>query len=631
VIIGLLFYERADFLIVSGVSVGVIRKTGGKGIKYYICKLMQQAKTIVKLLIWRAKHLSEKHLILILAIVVGLLGGLAALLFKTLVHFMEVLVRDGLQFPGKSYLYFAFPLLGIFLTVLFVKYFVKDRISHGISRILFAISKRKSDIKPHNMYSSIVASTVTSSMGGSVGLEAPIVYTGSAIGSNLGRLFRMNYKTKTLLIGCGAAAAIAGIFKAPIAGVLFTLEILMIDLTMASLLPLLVASICGAIISYLFLGNDVVFYFSISDPFNFKYLHFYILLGIVAGLISLYFTRVLIFIERRFSVVRSDYKKIIFGGIGLGMLVFIFPPLYGEGYLAMKSLLSGHPDELLSNSLFTAFTTDQWAVVFFLILVLIYKVVATAFTTGAGGVGGIFAPALFMGGLTGYLFSHIINLLSSTPFLSERNFTLVGMAGLMSGIMHAPLTGIFLIAEITGGYELFLPLMITAIIAFLTIRIFEPHSIYTRNLARQGALITHNKDKAVLTLLNLDTVIERNLSTVRHDASLGDLIEVVKRSSRNIFPVLNDEGILLGIVTLDDIREIMFDKELYRKTWVVDYMVQSPENIQLTDSMDSVMEKFNRTGYFNLPVIDGGKYIGFVSRANLFNEYRRLLMEFSDD
>jgi len=581
-------------------------------------------------LAWRIKHVQEKHLVIFLSIIIGICAAIAAVILKTLVHSIESLVRGIADVHIVNWLYFALPFMGILITVIYVKTIVKDDISHGVTKILIAISKSKGYIKLHNIYSSVIACAITSGFGGSVGMEAPIVFTGSAIGSNISRAFRLNNKKTMLLVGCGGAAAIAGIFKAPIAGLIFALEVLMLDLTFTSIIPLLISTVTATIVSALLLGHEIVFSFTVHDVFNYANIPLYIILGVVSGLVSLYFSFVNNLIELKFSKINKTYKKILVGGLALGVMIFFFPPLYGEGYMSLKALLTGNSNDLLANTFFYKFIGNEWIFILFLVLVLLFKVLAMSATTGSGGIGGVFAPSLFVGGLTGFIFARIFNLLNFRH-VSEVNFTLVGMAGLMAGVIHAPLTAIFLIAEITGGYALFIPLILTASISYLTIIYFEPHSLYTKKLAQSGDLITHHKDKAVLTLLKIDEVIERNLTVVSPDDTLGDLVKVIAKSNRNIFPVVDKEGKFLGLIPLDNVREIMFDKESYEEVKVNQLMIQPLDLVALNDNMDMVMEKFKETGLWNLPVIDNGKYIGFVSRANVFNAYRKLLIEFSDE
>jgi CIC family chloride channel protein len=521
-------------------------------------------------------------------------------------------------------------LIGILLTVLFVKYFVKDDISHGISRILYAISRKKSILATHNTYSSMIASSLTVGFGGSVGLEAPIVLTGSAIGSRISNFFHLDYRTTTLMLGCGAAAAIAGIFKAPIAALVFALEVLMLDLTMWSLIPLMISAVTGATVSYFLMGKAVIFYFTIQDPFVLGNLPFYALLGIVCGLVSLYVTKGTIFIEGIFSRFKNPYQKLLIGGTILGILIFLFPPLFGEGYITLKALLTGQAQDLTHNSIFYEYRDNYWILIMYVGLVLFFKVIAMSVTNGSGGVGGIFAPSLFMGGILGFMVSKTLGLLHFNK-VSEPNFTLVGMAGVMAGVMHAPLTAIFLIAEITGGYGLFIPLIVTSAISYLTSYSFQHHSIYTERLARKGDLITHHKDRAVLTLLNMESVIERDLKIIKPDATLGDLVKLISKSKRNIFPVVDEDGFLQGIILLDDVRDIIFNQNLYDTTLVADLMVSPPATVTPGEPMALVMQKFEETGAWNLPVTNEKKYIGFISKARIFNMYRKLLVQFSDE
>jgi chloride channel protein, CIC family len=592
---------------------------------------MEQQPWIDRFFVWRQKNISDKHFILILCVIIGLLASIAAVVLKTSVHYVEQWVRN---IPGRhmeNWLFLVFPVVGILITVLYVRNFVKDDISHGVSRILYAISRNKGVMKLHNTYSSIVACTFTAGFGGSVGMEAPIVSTGAAIGSNVAQAARFGFKRTTLLLGCGAAAAIAAIFKAPIAGLIFALEVLMLDLTMASIIPLLIATVTGAIFSAIFLGEQIEFYFTIRDVFNYAHTPFYVMLGVATGGVSLYFSWMNARVETRVKKIARPYKRVIIGGLILGVLIFLFPPLFGEGYYTMRSMLSGQPEQLLLESPF-GHLVDETGLVFiaFLILVLFFKAIATSLTTGAGGIGGVFAPSLFMGGITGFVFSRLVNTFSNLK-ISEHNFSLVGMAGLIAGVIHAPLTAIFLIAEITGGYELFIPLIIVSSISYLTVVYFQPYSLYTKKLAQKGHLVTHHKDQAVLTLLNVESVIETNLRTVSPDQTLGDLVKVIAKSSRNIFPVLDPEGHFLGIVTLDDVREIMFDRSKYDSMKVRQLMIQPRATISSGDSMDSVMKKFRESGLWNMAVVDEGVYKGYVSRSNVFNVYRKMLIEFSDD
>ncbi|NTW32780.1 MAG: chloride channel protein [Bacteroidetes bacterium] len=593
---------------------------------------MNVNKIIRKLLIWSRRHIKEKQLAYILSIIIGIVAGIGAVALKTSVHFLESILRNTSDIETQNWHYLVLPGIGILLTILFIRFFVKDDISHGVTKILYSISRKRSKIKRHNTYSSIIACTFTGGFGGSVGMEAPILYTGAAIGSNIGQFFNLSYKTVTLLLGCGVAGALAAIFKAPVTGVIFVFEVLMLDLTASSIIPLLMATVGGALVSSLFLGERIEFYFTIREVVNLRNIHFYVLLGIFTGFISLYFVRMNSYVEHVFSEIYNPFKKMLIGGILLGVLIYFFPALYGEGYTGMKSILSGKTIELSNNSFFYSLYNNQWLFLLFLVFLLFFKVIAMAITTGSGGVGGVFAPSLFMGAVTGFTFSKAINIISPSWInLSESNFTLVGMAGLIAGVMQAPLTAIFLIAEITGGYELFIPLIVTSSISYITIHYFEKHSVYTKKLAEHGNLITHDKDKALLTLMKVESVIEKNYSHIKPDASLGDLVKVIAKSKRNIFPVINDERQFEGVIMLDDVRELMFEKEKYSEYLVKDLMIKPETVILLTDNMDEVMNKFKSSNLWNLPVIENNKYIGFVSRANIFDLYRKMLIEFSNE
>ena len=583
-----------------------------------------------RFLSWRVRYIKERNFIIILSLLVGIVTGLAGVFLKNSVHFTHQFFTERLQIDSGSLLFFVYPFIGILLTSLFVKYFVREDISHGVTKVLYAMSRQNSMIKSHNNYSSMIASTITIGFGGSVGTEATIVLTGASIGSNLARFFRMNYKVMTLMIGCGAAGAIAGIFKAPIAGIVFTMEVLMLDLTMTFLIPLMISAISSYVIVYFLMGEGVVLEFAVQSHFALANVPYYILLGIMCGFVSVYFIRMNLRIEKWITGFQNNFKRILIGGALLGLLIYVFPPLYGEGYTSLAALLNNNGDALLNNTYFFDFRAHWYVVVFYVVALIFIKVVATALTNGSGGVGGVFAPSLFTGGVTGYLIATLINM-AGIVHVPVSYFVLAGMAGVMSGVMNSPLTAMFLIAEITGGYSLLVPLMITSVTAHLTGRGMEPYSIYARRLAMKGDLITHNKDKAVLTLMKLNKVIETDLQTVPINATLGDLVKRVSRSSRNIFPVVNEDDALLGIVLLDDIRKVMFNQDLYDKTFVRDFMTTLPTIVDVTDSMDLVMKKFEDTKAWNLPVIEDGRYIGFVSKAKIFNTYRRVLQHFSDE
>ena len=586
-----------------------------------------------RFLSWREKNVKEKRFILVLSFLVGVFTALAALLLKVLIHWIQEFLTDNFNATEANYLYLVYPVVGIFLTGLFVRYVVKDDISHGVTKILYAISRRQSRIKRHNTWSSIIASSITIGFGGSVGAEAPIVLTGSAIGSNLGSLFKMERRTLMLLVGCGAAGAVAGIFKAPIAGLVFTLEVLMIDLTMTSLLPLLISSVTAATLSYLATGQEAMFQFHLDEPFELGRIPYVIALGVFCGLVSLYFTRAMNRLEGVFGRLNTPYKKLVLGGVLLSVLIFLFPPLYGEGYDTIELLLNGTRNEdwdtVMNNSLFYGHSN---LLLVYLMLIIVFKVFASSATNGGGGCGGIFAPSLYLGCIAGFVFSHFSNEFDVTAYLPEKNFALMGMAGVMSGVMHAPLTGVFLIAEMTGGYDLFLPLMIVSVSAYLTIIVFEPHSIYSMRLAKKGELLTHHKDKAVLTLMKVENVVETDFIAVRPEMELADMVKVIAQSRRNIFPVTDEEGKLLGIVLLDDIRNIMFRQELYHRFTVNRFMTSPPARLYNTDNMEQVMRTFDDTKAWNLPVVDQeGHYLGFVSKSKIFNAYRAVLVHFSDE
>ena len=582
---------------------------------------------------WRERHISEKHLVLLLSFFVGAFSAAAAGLLKSFIHIIQQLVEGHLIVGGHTWWYLITPVIGITLAALFVKYIVRDDISHGITRSLYAISPRRSIIQPHNMWSSVVGSGLTIGFGGSVGAEAPIVLTGAAIGSNLAKAFRLNQKTMMLMIGCGAAGAIGGIFKAPIAGLVFTLEVLMMDLTMTSVAPLLISSVTATAISYLLTGVDPMFPIEAADPFLVKRIPWYLILGAICGLVSLYFTRGMNHLEQWMKhSIQSMWGKLLVGGATLSMLIFLFPPLYGEGYDVIRQLINGDCTTAIVNSPLSQFFSfnPQLVLVGYFVAIILLKIVASVATNGAGGVGGIFAPSLFMGAIVGFVTARLMNMMGLS--VSEANFALVGMAGLMSGVMHAPLTGIFLIAELTGGYHLFMPLMIVSVISYLTIMLFEPHSLYAMRLAQKGELLTHNKDRNVLTLLKMDSVLETDFITIFPEMTLGQLVKVISTSHRNVFPVVDNDGHLRGILLLDEVRNIMFQPRLYKR-FTVEQLMTSPAAVLSSNMpMEKVMETFEDTGAWNLPVVDEErKYLGFVSKSKIFNSYRHVLVHFSEE
>ncbi len=586
----------------------------------------------MKFVIWREHHIKERTFVILLSLVIGILCGFAAQLLKFLIHLISRLLTSHFSETEANYLYLLYPVLGILITVLFVKYVIKSNISHGVTKVLYAISRRKSRLKKKNMYASLIASSITIGFGGSVGAEGPIVYTGAAIGSNVGQAFRLGPKVLMILVGCGAAAGIAGIFRAPIAGMLFTLEVLMIDLTGMTVMPLLVSSIAGATVAYVLEGYNAEFFFSQSEAFMTSRIPYTIILGVVCGMMSFYFTKVMFMMESMFSRIKSQWVRIVVGGSLIACLVFLFPPLYGEGYGAINFLLTGEQGKVVDGTFFYFDRDNVWFLALFIGAIALMKAFATSATNGAGGVGGTFAPSLFVGALTGFLFAFILNNIDPSLNLSQKNFTLMGMAGVMSGVMHAPLMAIFLTAEMTGGYDLFLPLLIVSTLAYFTIQFFLPYSIYTMRLAKAGDLITHQKDKAVLTLLKIDNLVEKDFKEVHPEMSLKEMVDVISISNRNLFPVTDAEGKLKGIVLLDDIRNIMFRTDLYRKMHVSRFMSAVPDTIQIDQRMDKVMETFDKTNAWNLPVVDNeGHYLGFVSKSKIFNSYRQVLKHFTDD
>lgn len=582
---------------------------------------------LTRFLIWRIKHINNRNFVLLLSGVIGVVAGLAAVLLKETVHYIQAFITEHFQYDYANYLYLAYPLLGLLLTVLISNYILREKLGHGITDILFTISKKSSLIRRSKMYSRMLTSALTVGFGGSVGLEAPIVVTGSAIGSNIGSLMHLNYKKRTLLIGCGAAGAISAIFNSPIAGVIFSIEVILTDVTIASFIPLLIASVCGSLMSLVLLGNHILFQFRLTDPFTAADTPYFLLLGILCGLVSIYFTRTMRLVEDKIEAVKSTFGRAITGGILLGLIIFVFPQIYGEGYDIIKAMLTGNDDILLKNSFFFGDWNQTGVLLLVMLGVLFIKPVASALTIGSGGSGGIFAPSLFMGGVTGFLFARSINLASATTLISPANFTLVGMCGIMSGVLHAPLTAIFLIAELTSGYTLFVPLMLVSAIAYTVSSYYERYSFYTGKLVEHGDFVSRaDRDKQVLNLIQLRKIIETDLLSISPTASVEELTQLVKVSKRNIFPVVDESGHLKGIITLDDFRDIMFDPER-RKTMLVKTLMHTPPaEVSLQEPMDSVMQKFEQTGAWNLPVIDNGLYTGFVSKSRIFNAYRKRLI-----
>ena len=587
-------------------------------------------RVFTKILIWRYKHISHRQFVYILSILVGFTSGVGAVILKNLTHFIQHLLEGKLVQYYHNAFYFLFPIVGFTIVYLIIKYGIRQKVSHGIPSTLFAISKRKGIMKRYQMFGSILTAPITIGFGGSVGLEGPTVATGAAISSNIARIFHVNQTTRNLLIGCAAAGALSSIFKAPIAAIIFAIEVFSLDLTIASMLPLLLASLSAILTSYFFFGDDVLLPFKIEDKFIISDVPFYIILGVVGAVVSVYFTEVYERIQKFFDYLKTPLKRIVFGGISIGILVYLIPPLYGEGFDVINNLIAGNPEKALHNNFLDLDLSNIWIVIALLAGLVFFKIIASALTFGAGGVGGIFAPTLFMGSIMGNCIAKIINNLGFGFHVSESNFTLAGMTGLMAGVLHAPLTAIFLIAEVTGGYELFIPLMLTATISFSLTKIYHPHSVYSMELGRKGELITHDKDHAVLTLMDIDKVIETNFATININMNLGQIVhQAVVKSNRNIFPVIDEKSEKLkGIILLDDIRPIMFDQKLYEEVKADDVMQNPPEIIDLEiDKMTDIMKKFQDSSAWNLPVVKNGKYVGFISKSKLLTVYRRKLIE----
>lgn len=587
-----------------------------------------------RIISWRKQYITDRQFTLFLSFLVGFFAAIAAFILHWIIEEIALLLTSKFDANTFNWMYLVYPVIGIYLTSLFVRYIVKDEISHGITRILYAISSKRSRLKGHNCWSSVIASAITIGFGGSVGAEAPIVLTGSAIGSNLGKLFNMYNKTLMLLVGCGAAAAIAGIFKAPIAGLVFTLEVLMIDLTMASLLPILISSVTATCFTYIFTGSDPLFFFHLDSAWPVERVPANILLGIFGGFVSLYFIRTMTACESVFGRIKNrPMLKLLLGAMVLSPLIFLFPSLYGEGYGSINILLNGKTEAewetILHNS---PFYGNSEMLLPYIGMVLLTKVFATSATNGGGGCGGTFAPSLFIGAFAGFFFARVWNIYEIGIYLPEKNFALLGMSAVMAGVMHAPLTGIFLIAEITGGYQMFIPLMIVSICAYLTIIIFEPHSIYGMRLARQGKLITHHKDRAVLTLMSLDSVIDKSFTAVSPELNLASLVHAISKSHNNVLPVLDDAGNLLGEIDITKLRHIVFRTELYHHFKVKQLMSQPEATLSVNDTMEIVMKKFDQTDSAMLPVLDNENHLlGYISRTHMYTMYRKMVADLSED
>lgn len=572
--------------------------------------------------------MSQRGFITLLSIIIGFISGIGAVVIKNTIWLTHRVLDAFVSNEMHNYIYFALPVIGILITVLVVKYAIRDKVLHGIPTVLYSISKRKGRIKSHNLYSSVITSSLTVGFGGSVGLEGPTVATGAAWGAWFSKFFRLSYKNSILMLACASAGAMAAIFKAPIAAIVFAVEVLMIDLTVFSLVPLLLASATAVLTSYFFLGQHVLYPFEVEKVFEMGDLPYFILLGILAGFVSVYFTKMYIYIGAMFDKFKNWQTRLLVGGIGLGILVFFFPSLFGEGYEAINAALAGNLEYLFNNSFFYGFKDELWVALALLASVVLLKIIATSFTFGAGGVGGIFAPTLFMGVNTGMLFAQIINL-TGMKQVNVNNFALIGMAGLIAGVLHAPLTGIFLIADISGGYELFVPLMVTATFAYIIVRTFTQNSVYHVQLAGRKELLTHDKDANALQMLEVKSLIETDFEVLSPNATLRDLTEAISRNHRNLFPVVDSEGTMVGMVKMDDVRSLIFHHDLYDTVKISELMYMPTYHIDPNDSMEIVANKFESSAIYNLAVIENGKYIGFISRAQVFTKYRKQIIDVS--
>ena len=587
-----------------------------------------KSKLLKRILLWRYKYISERQFVYILSILVGFLAGIGTVVLKNFTHAIQLLLSIDFLKNYQRSLYFIFPIIGLLIVAIIKKTWLKKHIGHGISTTLHAISKRKGIIPNYNMYASLITAPITVGFGGSVGLQGPAVSAGTALASYTSRLFHMNTKTRMLLIGCATAGAMSSMFKAPIAGIVFALEVFSLDIAFVSLVPLLLASVAAIVTSYFFLGADVLLGFELNEKFEIDEIGFYAIFGVFTGIISVYFSFIYFAIRKFFYQFEKRIIRLLLGSIIIGFILFLMPSLYGEGYGLINNLLKGNHIEAIGNTPFSFDKNNIWIVIILLLLITFFKAIAMSTTFAAGGVGGIFIPTLVMGSALGNAFAKIINNIGLDFHVSEANFTLIGMTGLMAGVLHAPLTAIFLIAEITGGYDLFVPLMLVAAISFAFTKYFITNSIYTYKLAQRGELITHNKDKNVLMMMDIHQLIEKNFKPVYPEMVLGDMLKnAVAKSTRNIFPVIDKEKHFLGIVLLDDIRPIMFDAEMYNSVTVETVMKAAPETIQYNDSASQIMQKFKESGAWNLPVIKGNTYVGFISKSKLLTAYRNKLIE----
>ncbi len=583
-----------------------------------------------KILKWRLRHLSDNQFLLILSAVVGFFAGIVAFLIKSAVRLIQLLLKSNFFENTQNFLYIIFPAIGITLTIIFIKYILKRKVEHGIPGVLYAISQTHGFIKLHNLFSSIITSAFTVGFGGSVGLEGPTVATGAAYGSTLGRFFHLNYKHRILILGAASAGAMSAIFKAPLAGVVFALEVIMIDLTMYSVVPILVASVTGAITSYFLLGMGAIYPFQMRDTFVMSDLPYYLVLGVITGLVATWFTNVYVYIEKLFSKLKSAWHRLLIGSFALGILIYFFPFFYGEGYEVTNSALNGNFEYLFNNTLFESLSSNQAMIIVMFIIIILFKVVATSITFGSGGIGGIFAPTLFTGANTGLFFTLLVGM-TGMGTLSHEDFALVGMAGMIAGVLHAPLTAIFLIGDLTGGYGLFVPLMVVSTISYATVRIFHNNSVYTIQLARRGELMTHHKDKNILKMMKVRNLIEDNFVKLKPNYNLNQIKEAFLKSERNVFPVVDDDNNFMGLITLSNFKNIIFDKEKYEHVFASQIMFKPKVVVDINETMAEVAKKIQESGLFNVVVLDGKKYVGFVSRANVFSTYRRIIRKFSDD
>ncbi len=587
-------------------------------------------KFIENILFYKDKYLSSSQFIAIISALIGLVVGLMAVVIKNLVYIVQSLIKSDSFSSFNHYLYFVLPIIGILIAILFIKYVIKMPVGHGIPSVLYAIAETRGFIKLHNLFSSIITSVLTVGFGGSVGLEGPTVATGAAYGSAISNALRMPYKQVILLLGASSAAAMSAIFKAPLTGVVFAMEVIMIDLTVSSVIPLIIASVTAILTSYFFMGTEVLYHFNIIELYSLSDIPFFVLLGIFTGLISVYFTKVYIFTHKVFDRFSSIFTKVFVGGILIGALLYVFPALYGEGYEVINEALQGKSDLIYSTSILSIFGDENYKIFIIMVIVILLKAFATSLTFTAGGVGGIFAPTLFNGSIFGLLFAKLFS--SFGVNLSSSNFALAGMAGTIAGVLQAPLTAIFLIAEISGGYELLMPLMLVSLVSYLTSNIFIKNSVYTYQLAERGQLLTHHKDKNILKMMNVDNLIETNFKVIKSGQHLRDLVEVIQESNRNLFPVVDDDNVFKGMVSMVDIRKIIFKPQLYDEILVDKLMVQPAITVRPSETMSDIASKLHKTSMYNIPVLDeNGKYLGFVSRANVFSEYRKLLKDFSED